>query len=157
MIIDGHRHIVNEYNSILKEMDNLGISKTVLTGIGVKNLNIITIHDSFIFRSHFLVKSLGMIKAKMILNSLKSSSILMESPSNDHVLRAIKERPDRFFGFVFINPELKDALDTIQHYIREGMVGIKMALFQYPTDLTGNKMKKICEIARLHNIPIFIH
>ncbi len=47
MIIDGHRHIVNEYNSILKEMDNLGISKTVLTGIGVKDLNIITIHGTY--------------------------------------------------------------------------------------------------------------
>jgi predicted TIM-barrel fold metal-dependent hydrolase len=37
------------------------------------------------------------------------------------------------------------------------MCGIKLALVQYPTDLSGPKMKAICEVARARDVPIFFH
>jgi hypothetical protein len=47
---------------------------------------------------------------------------------NDQVLRAIKYRPDRAFGFVYLNPNyLKVSLDEFDRCVRDGpMVGVKL-------------------------------
>ncbi|MGZ8226769.1 MAG: hypothetical protein ACXWT3_09040 [Methylococcaceae bacterium] len=63
MIIDEHRHIVGDYQPILTEMDALRIARTVLVGVGVRNLNVVTIRDSIVFRYHFLFRSLGSSKS----------------------------------------------------------------------------------------------
>jgi predicted TIM-barrel fold metal-dependent hydrolase len=37
------------------------------------------------------------------------------------------------------------------------MCGIKLALFQYPTQLSGSRMQGICELAREYSVPVFVH
>jgi len=60
---------------------------------------------------------------------------LLDDPSpaqlreeNDQVLRAIKYRPDRAYGFVYLNPNyLQASLDEFDRCVRDGpMVGIKL-------------------------------
>jgi predicted TIM-barrel fold metal-dependent hydrolase len=157
MIIDGHHHIVDEYEPILRRMDELGISKTVLVGVGVRDLSVVTIRNSPLFRSDFVFRTWGMIKARQILRSADFRRALLGDPRNDAVLRAVHERPDRFFGFSFVNPESPRALDEARSCLEAGMCGIKLALFQYPTDLAGANMSKLCELAREYRVPIFVH
>lgn len=157
MIIDGHLHIVDEYQPILTRMDQLGIAKTVLVGVGVRDLSVVTIHDSFLFKSDLLFRTLGMMKARRILRSPALQEGLLGDPRNDAVLRALRERPDRFLGFTFINPESPRALAEARRCLDAGMCGIKLALFQYPTDLAGDRMTQLCLLAREYGVPIFVH
>ncbi|WNB74507.1 amidohydrolase family protein [Methylomonas koyamae] len=157
MIIDGHRHIVDSFEPILAEMDAFGIDKTVLVGIGVRDLGPVTIADSWVFRWHFLFRTLGMLKARQLVSSPTFQHNLLPHPRNDAVLAAIGQRPDRFLGFAFINPESAQAADELQRCLALGMCGLKLALVQYPTDLGGGKMAALCEIAAGHGIPVFMH
>ena len=157
MIIDGHQHVVDDYRPILARMDALGIDRTVLVGVGVRDLSVVTIRNTPVFKSHFLFKTLGMMKARALVNSRALKEGLLGEPRNDAVLRAIKERPDRFFGFCFVNPESPRALDEIGRCLDAGMLGIKLALVQYPTDVNGPKMATICEVAQAKRVPIFVH
>lgn len=157
MVIDGHRHIVGDYQPILTDMDRLGIDKTVLIGVGVRDLSLITIHDAFVFRYHLLFRTLGMLKARQLVNSQAFRANLLPFPNNDEVLTAVRERPDRFSGFAFINPESPHALAELQRCLEQGLQGIKLALVQYPTDLCGRNMTALCEVARENAVPVFMH
>jgi len=157
MIIDGHQHIPGDYQPILDRMDALGIDRTVLVGVGVRDLSVITIRDSLIFRSHALFKTFGMIKAHRLAKSRVLLDNLLGDPVNEKVLRAIRERPDRFTGFVFVNPESPRALEEARRCLDAGMKGIKLALFQYPTDTAGPRMAALCELAQERKVPMFIH
>jgi len=157
MVIDGHRHIAGDYAPILRRMDALGIGKTVLIGVGVRDLSLVTIHDSPVFRSHLLFRTLGMLKARRLVGSRAFRENLLRDPRNDDVLRAVRERPDRFAGFAFVNPESPNALPELKRCLEQGLRGIKLALVQYPTDLRGKNMTALCEVAREFAIPVFMH
>jgi len=157
MIIDGHRHIVGDYAPILGRMDALGINKTVLVGVGVRNLDLVTLHDSLLFRSDLLFRTLGMFKARQLVGSRSFQENLLGDPRNEDALRAVRERPDRFYGFAFINPESPHAFTELRRCLAEGFRGIKLALVQYPTDLRGKNMIALSEVARECSIPVFMH
>lgn len=157
MIIDGHRHIAGSCAPILREMDRLGIDKTVLVGIGVRDLDVVTVRDSILFQSDFLLRTLGTWKARSLVRSRRFRAALLPDPVNDRVLDAAGSHPDRFTGFAFVNPESSHAIDEIRRCLDAGMQGIKLALLQYPTDLQGPHMAAICEIAEERRVPIFVH
>lgn len=157
MLIDGHRHIIDDYQAILAEMDAYRIDKTVLVGVGVRDLAPVTIADSWVFRWHWLFRILGMLKARQLVSSKRFQRNLLAVPRNDAVLAAIAQCPDRFAGFAFINPESEQATEELQRCLQQGMQGLKLALVQYPTDLRGMKMAALCEIADSCNVPVFIH
>lgn len=129
----------------------------MLVGIGVRDLGPVTIADSWVFRWHFLFRTLGMLKARQLVSSPTFQHNLLPHPRNDAVLAAIGQRPDRFLGFAFINPESAQAAQELQRCLALGMCGLKLALVQYPTDLGGGKMVALCEIAAGHGIPVFMH
>ena len=157
MIIDGHQHIVDDHRPILARMDALGIDRTVLVGVGVRDLGVVTIRNTPMLKSHFLFKTLGMMRARALVNSRELKESLLGDPRNDAVLRAIQSRPDRFSGFCFVNPESPHAVDEVSRCLDAGMIGIKLALVQYPTDLNGPKMAMLCEVARAKRVPVFVH
>ncbi len=157
MIIDGHHHVEAGYEGILARMDELGIGKTVLIGVGVRDLSVITIRDSIVFRHDILLKILGNWKARRLLRSPALKAVLMRQPVNDRVLCAIKEKPDRFYGFSFIHPGSEAVMAELDRCLAGGMRGIKLALLQYPTDLSGQRMFDICELAAAKKVPVFFH
>lgn len=157
MIIDGHHHIVDRHEPILRRMDELGIERTVLVGVGVADLRVVTVKDSFVLRSDFLLKTLGVLEARRLVRSRRFREALLGDPDNERALSAIRERPDRFLGFVFVNPESERCMGEIRRCLAGGMSGIKLALLQYPTDLAGPKMAAIAELARERRVPIFLH
>ncbi len=157
MIIDGHRHIDGPCEPILREMDALGIAGTVLVGVGVTDLDVVTVRDSMVFRFDCLVRTIGTWRARRIVNSRRLREALLPDPVNDRVREALANHPDRFAGFVFVNPESTRACDELERCLDDGLRGIKLALLQYPTDLTGPNMAAICAIARARHVPVFIH
>ena len=158
MVIDGHHHIDGDnYQAVVTSMDELGIDKTVLIGVGVSDMSVVTVKDSIVFRLDWLLKLLGPIKGRAVINSQEFKDVILSKPKNDDVLRAMAKCPERFEGFCFINPEQDDVMDEIERCFAGGMIGIKMALLQFPADLSGTNMKLICEYAKAKNAPIFLH
>lgn len=50
MIIDGHLHIAEEATRIVTRVDELGIDRTVLVGVGVRDLGVVTMRDTIVFQ-----------------------------------------------------------------------------------------------------------
>jgi predicted TIM-barrel fold metal-dependent hydrolase len=157
MIIDGHRHICGDPAPILASMDKLGIDCTVLAGVGVRNLSVVTIRDSLIFRVPWMLETFGVWKSRRIVRSLRFRETLLPQPENDLVEAAIRKYPNRFRGFVFVNPVHPHALDQVERRLSAGFCGIKLALLQYPAALDGPQVSALCEIASARGIPVFFH
>src|SRR5438552_466903 len=80
-----------------------------------------------------IVKYLDRMGVQRVMLSLGYPLEVDPSPEqlrleNDQVLRAIKSRPDRAFGFVYLNPNhLQTSLDEFNRHVRDGpMVGVKL-------------------------------
>lgn len=157
MIIDGHCHINGAPSPILASMDRLGIDCTILVGVGVRDLNVVTIRDSLVFRVPGLLKTFGVWKSRLIVNSRRFQETLLSQPDNDRVEAAIREYPKRFRGFIFVNPAHPDMLGEVERRLSAGFCGIKMALLQYPVALDGPQISALCEIASGRRIPVFFH
>jgi len=157
MIIDGHHHICAEPSPILARMDKLGIDCTVLVGVGVRDLSVVTVRDSLVFRVPWLLKTFGVWKSRVLVNSRRLQETLMAQPDNDWVEAAIRQHPKRFRGFVFVNPALPGTLEEVERRLTAGFCGIKMALLQYPAALDGPEISALCEIADARRIPVFFH
>jgi len=157
MIIDGHLHLAGDPKPVLARMDALGIDRTVLVGVGVRDLKVVTVRDSFIFRVPWLVRTVGVWKSRAIVRSRRLREVLMPQPDNDRVEAALRDHPSRFWGFVFVNPLLPGSIDMAERRLKSGFSGIKLALLQYPADLDGPEMCALCELAQAHNVPLFFH
>lgn len=157
MIIDGHLHIAGEPRPILARMDALGIARTVLVGIGVRDLRAVTIRDSLVFRMPFLLRTVGVWRSRSVVRSLRTRELLLPCPDNDRVAAAVRAHPDRFLGFAFINPEHPDMLAEAERRLDMGFHGIKLALLQYPCALDGPEISALCNLAQARNVPIFFH
>jgi predicted TIM-barrel fold metal-dependent hydrolase len=46
--------------------------------------------------------------------------------SNDKVLKAVKDHPDRLVGNVYLDPRLPDAIETLDKFMAEGFRAVKM-------------------------------
>lgn len=157
MIIDGHQHIVDSSEPILRLMDRQGVDRAVLVGIGVSDLDAVSIGDSVVFHSPLLLRTVGLFKSRRVLRGLRKRNILLPVPRNDAVLKAIAAYPDRFSGFAFVNPLHPDALSQARDCLAAGMCGLKFAHLQYPPDPAGEVMWPYAALARQTGVPLFIH
>ena len=75
---------------------------------------------------------------------------------NDQVLRAVKSRPDRAYGFVYLNPNhLQASLDEFDRSVRHGpMVGIKLLAAKR---CNAPELDPIAERAAAMKAPILQH
>ena len=157
MVIDGHYHLSTGPEHVLARMDALGIDRTVLVGVGVRDLGVVTVHDSLIFRVPFLLQTLGVWRSRAIVRSRRLRKTLLPEPDNRRVAVARRAHPDRFYGFVFVNPSHPQALTEATRRLDEGFCGIKLALLQYPAPLDGPEVAALCELAQARRVPIFFH
>jgi predicted TIM-barrel fold metal-dependent hydrolase len=138
-------------------MDKSGIDCTVLVGVGVRDLGVVTVRDSLVFRVPWLLNTFGVWKSRALVNSRRLQATLMAQPDNDWVEAAIHRHPNRFRRFVFVNPALPGTLDEVERRLAAGFCGIKMALLQYPAALNGSQITALCEMADARRIPVFFH
>jgi len=77
---------------------------------------------------------------------------------NKRVLEAVKKYPNRLMGFVRINPLLEDAMETIEHYVKDyGFNGIKLHPMQdFYQSLDPAAQEVLSKAAKLR-VPVMIH
>lgn len=157
MVVDGHYHLATSTESVLARMDANGVDRTVLVGVGVRDLGVVTIRDSLIFRIPFLLRTVGVWRSRAVVRSRRLRDVLLPEPDNDRVAAALRAHPDRFSGFVFVNPTHPRALTEVTRRLDAGFCGIKLALVQYPAPLDGPEIGAICELAEARHVPVFFH
>jgi len=78
-------------------------------------------------------------------------------PRNDDVLAAVKAHPDRFYGWIFVNPVGPvDPLDEIERCRKQpGMIGVKAHPYwhDYPVERLTNTAARCSELG----LPLLVH
>ncbi|MEZ4551207.1 MAG: hypothetical protein R2874_12195 [Desulfobacterales bacterium] len=77
-------------------------------------------------------------------------------PDNQVVANALAAHPDKFYGWIFINPADTDAQSVIEEYAdRPGWIGVKCHPFwhQYPVSILDD----VAALCRAKELPLLIH
>jgi len=138
MVIDCHYHLeerILTVDELVREMERCGIRKTALMGGMV---------EPFAEPSKFLVKGLQVLLESPVLRGVGKALIsnftdkgdikilgkpyqIYTDPDNEGVFEVVKKYPDRFLGWVFVNPRGKrDQVKEFEKYKdRPGFIGVK--------------------------------
>ncbi len=75
--------------------------------------------------------------------------------ANRWMLELQRANPDRIVGYVAVNPNFQEhALEQIERYLGEGMVGIKLAASRRADDAL---LDSLCRAAAHHHVPVLQH
>lgn len=167
MIIDAHAHLETEEldaAGYVRIMDEAGIDKTLLLASLCGPIPKLPTGLIAFFR-RLLQSPLqplgGRIYESLVRNgTLKSGGQtvpLIEEPDNNGVARAIAEYPERFLGFVAINPKLDNAMETLERGIEDqGMVGVKCHAWWHRFD-PSHDLLPIARQCEARDLPLLIH
>lgn len=76
--------------------------------------------------------------------------------SNQYTSSVVKQYPDLFIGFAWVNPNNASASRELENSIQDlKLKGVKLHLEMHPTPLKN--LLKIFNITEKHNIPVIIH
>lgn len=81
---------------------------------------------------------------------------IYQRPDNEAVARAVAQHPDRFLGWIFLNPKQPDALEELERWRHlPGMIGIKLHphWHDYRTELLHPILRRAEEL----ELPVLIH
>lgn len=175
MIIDCHAHfeprLLNE-EQLIHNMDKAGIDKTVLIPLLTdppesKKPDLLMAIQRFMFNS-VVLSPLGIAITKSTYSKKgewrlwflnKGEDItynLVQIPDNETTVKIIQKYPDRFLGWILINPILENSLMEFENLIQiKGMIGVKLHPYwhQYDIYLAEEILKRAEELS----IPISVH
>lgn len=80
---------------------------------------------------------------------------------NDEVIALTEQHPDRFTGYIVVNPRYPDDMqaELERCYIHKGMRGIKVHPTTYVHDypINGERYEPVWEFAKAHDCPVLMH
>jgi predicted TIM-barrel fold metal-dependent hydrolase len=74
---------------------------------------------------------------------------------NDICVRLARQYPDRFKFFANEAPDVPDARQTMEKYLKLGAIGIGEQKF--PLDCDGPEVRAVAELARDYKVPVLLH
>ena len=172
-MIDCHYHLEGSMVSIpclLKSMDAHGVRRTALIATLTAELRLPRFSGPAlaVFRRLLLARvrfahDLGLsfyrrtVKRDGAVDLLGASYEIKSQPRNDEILEAVKALPDRFWGWIFVNPVGPvDPQDEIERCRQQpGMIGVKAHPFwhDYPIERLTDVAARCQELA----LPMLIH
>jgi len=78
---------------------------------------------------------------------------------NDYTMRAVKKYPERFYGYIVLNPHYKNEMKReVKRCLKiEGMIGIKLHPDTHLYDLLGNHYTYALKLAEEYALPVLTH
>lgn len=171
MIIDSHIHYEPEIlpqDRMLQCMNKHGIDKAALiAAVNEPFYNSGSLLEgasmNMVRRALYFVNRPGRYLYQMVLDdkgnfyTLTGKYRIYQKPDNALVARAVENNPDRFMGWIFLNPSaMDDSLAEVERWSgRPGMVGIKAHPFfhGYPV----SELDPVASWCRDNGRPILIH
>ena len=171
MIIDAHYHLDERLETIdrlINQMKLLNIDKISLVAAPCEPFKISWLANAGTSLLRLLLlcknKSLGLRLYNGTVTDDGKVSVLgkkyeiCQKPDNDLVEKAIKAHPDKFYGWIWVNPSLslEDAISEIENRAgTPGWVGVKCHPFwhRYPVE----KIDDLCTLCIEKDLPLLIH
>jgi predicted TIM-barrel fold metal-dependent hydrolase len=176
MIIDVHAHYepgILDLDGIIRKMDQRGINKTVLISRVTdppmyKKPGILMGIQRFIMRKSYLRPI-----AKILDDSFHGTKgewnpwyrrvtgkqgmfKILQEPDNQSVAEAIRRYPDRFLGWIFVNPMNDSWVQEIDRWSKEpGMIGVKVHPFWHRYSVS--KLDQVAEKVQSLGKPLLMH
>ncbi|NPD87413.1 MAG: amidohydrolase family protein [Asgard group archaeon] len=158
MIIDGHAHASGEFSEpekLISILDKLGVDKIVLCPgslekDAIPDIPKISYSPISKIRHLIFLANKYYLKHEVPDHYFEQGNELINSFRENH--------PDRIIQFLWVNPSNEDTINKIKEALDNWEIkGIKLhqCLSSFSND--GSGMRKLAEIARINNLPIFIH
>lgn len=164
MIVDAHYHLeerVETVDRLLEQMDRHGISRTVLMPALNDPITIDWIAEKFAglgrrWRSlgNYFYKRMVTEDGKFVL--LNKSYPIYEKLDNESVARVMQDHPDKFYGWIIVNPKIGDPILEVEKWIgKHGWIGVKIHpyLHRYPVAMTD----VVADYCSENGLPLLIH
>ena len=168
MTIDCHYHLeprIQSPENLISKMDQYGIDKAALIPC---MSDPIPHPPEFLLQVMRFILTRGSVRgiAKKLMNRFNSHGDILlpkgplpiyTDPDNSRVARMMETYPDRFLGWIFVNPRGEN--DPVKEYKKwkniKGYIGVKAHPYwhQYPP----SRLMPIAEIAAGENRPLLIH
>ncbi|MBC7246248.1 MAG: amidohydrolase [Actinobacteria bacterium] len=171
MIIDCHMHYDAEMfpaERMLAAMDRHGIDRTALIATMVEPFTLRNrvkrLSNAFLRYNLLYLNPLGrfmyhafLIDSKGYFHILWDKYRIIERPDNAEVAAVVEKYPDRFYGWVFVNPAADgDPVREIERWMeRPGMVGVKAHPFWHRYAV--EKLDPVAEWCRDNGRPLLVH
>jgi len=170
MVIDCHMHLDPEMfpvDRMLACMDAKGIDKTALIATmvepfylgGFAKVNAQRLLRSALLKANPVGRAIyqSTVTGKGYFMLLGKKYRIYEKPDNAPVAEAVQAHPDRFYGWIFVNPAKdQDPVAEIEKWSGiPGMIGVKAHPFwhAYPV----SKLEPVAAWCREHGFPMLIH
>jgi predicted TIM-barrel fold metal-dependent hydrolase len=169
MIIDCHFHVDETMLSLekmIEGMDKNDVSKTVL--IAPMNETMFELDSAFQHNLQRLFRYLilyapqiglkiydGLVKDGYF-NLYGNSYKVFTKPNNNLVATAINRFPDRFLGWVAVNPKISKSLEEVELYLNKpGFIGVKAHPFMHEYSI--KELDPVAVLCESKGIPMIIH
>ncbi|MFB5282574.1 amidohydrolase family protein [Peribacillus sp. Hz7] len=169
MIVDCHFHVdetMLTLEKMIEGMDKNNVAKTAL--IAPMNETMFEVNSTFQHNIQQLFRSLilhapqiglkiydGLVKDGY-LNLYGSSYKILTKPNNDLVAAAIDRFPDRFLGWVTVNPMIPVSMEEVELYLHKpNFIGIKVHPFMHQYSIKA--LDPIAAMCESTGLPMIIH
>jgi predicted TIM-barrel fold metal-dependent hydrolase len=169
MIVDAHYHLEDQMETVealLEQMDRHDVGRVAL---------IPTMNEPFHLKP--IPKKAGAMLPPLLMGRLRFAGLLLynstvtsdgklstlgtkyllyHKPDNSYIDDVLQEYPDRFFGWMFVNPKTMNSLEEVERWVgRQGWIGVKTHPFwhSYPVSMLDD-VAAFCEG---RNLPILMH
>lgn len=169
MIVDCHFHVdetMLTLEKMIEGMDENDVTKTVL--IAPMNETMFELDSAFqhhlqrFFRFlilHVPKMGLGIYEGLVkdgYLNLYGTSFKIFAKPSNEIVAHAIQRFPDRFLGWVAVNPMIPGSVEEVEYYLtKPGFIGVKAHPFMHEYRIQA--LAPVATLCESKGIPMMIH
>lgn len=88
-----------------------------------------------------------------------SRAVLLASLPGDEpsVAEAVRSRPNRFFGWFFVNPLLPHAAARVEEWLNQGLRGVCLLPAMHGYALSDARVEEILQVAGRHSAVVFVH
>ena len=90
------------------------------------------------------------------ISTLGTKYLLYHKPDNEYIDNVLQEYPDKFVGWIFVNPKTMDPLEEVERWVsRQGWIGVKTHPFwhSYPVAM----LDEVAALCVEKNLPILMH
>ena len=164
MIVDAQYHPeerVETVDRLLDQMDRHGISRTVLMPALNDPIKIDWIAEKFSVLGrkwrglgNYYYKRMVTEDKKFVL--LNKSYPIYEKLDNDSVALVMHEYPDKFNGWIMVNPKIGDPVAEVEKWIgKPGWIGVKIHpyLHRYPVMMADD----VADYCSENGLPLMVH
>lgn len=169
MIIDSHYHLEEELESVdtlREQMQSNNVKRVALIPKMQEPVHL----QGIVKKASDLLPRLLMSRLKFLglllynstvtsdgrISTLGKKYLIYHKPDNGYIDKVIHAYPDKFYGWIFVNPKVSDPLaEAEQWYGRHGWIGVKTHPFwhNYPVAMLDD----VAAFCSEKNIPILMH